>query len=124
MSKRNGKGKGKAFDSVIEQRMRASTTDPELRGSLKKGLKVMAKFEDINWKVAEVIEVSLSDSYKEKKAAANSAAEENKDDDDKKKFKYYIHFIGENRRLDKWVVEDEINLDAARVEKEYKLVKE
>ena len=32
------------------------------------------------------------------------------------KFKYYIHFDGENRRLDKWVAESELYRDTKKVD--------
>jgi hypothetical protein len=115
MSKRNGKGKGKAFDTIVKQKM--GNTD--LVGELKENHHVMAKLEGENFRLAKIIALTKKDFYK-KRAYVKKEEKKSLEDDESKPTKYYVHFINEDRRLDRWLEEKDLHLDVMKVEEELK----
>jgi hypothetical protein len=117
---RNGKGKGKMMETIFKDK---KMDDPELVGSLAKGTNLMAKYSNQAFKIAQIIEVSKSEFWRKKEKECLRKNENIlelvlSEEEQRLKFKYYIHFVGENRRLDRWMQEKDFNLDPVLVEEE------
>ena len=84
------------------------STDAERQGAIKRDTLVLAKLENIQGKcenaLARVVEATMISARGESK----------------KRFKYYVTYEGENRRMDRWLQQDELVTDSSEINKAVK----
>lgn len=75
----------------------------------------MAKFDNTEkYRLAKIVALTNKEFYKRKPKWKKDEEEETVPT------KYYVHFLGEDRRLDDWLPEDAIKLDILQIEQELK----
>ena len=103
---RVGLGKGKSLPDLGIPNMHIlslnQTNDAERQGAIKRDTQVLAYLENNRGEkelaLAKIVEATVVPGYK-------------------KSFKYYITFEGQNRRMDRWLKQDDLVTDSADVAK-------
>lgn len=70
----------------------------------------MALSRNNDWKLAKVVEIRYADGHKKSEEVENQKEEEGAP---KKtaKYDYYINYVGQERRNDRWVTEEQIRFN-------------
>lgn len=102
-----GQGKGKLVTNPtnIHILSLSQTNAAEKAGAIKRDSWVRAKFSPAEWKIAKILEAQILSEPEQAK---------------KGKFRYYVTYLDENRRLDRWLPESEVTLDAQKISDELK----
>ena len=85
----------------------SATSDAERAGAIKKDTWVRAKMGS-EWKIAKIVEAQIVEA-----GPTGTVKKGNR-------FKYYVTYLDENRRLDRWVTEAEIQMDNNKIQEELK----
>jgi len=111
MLKSQGKGKGKIYDDIATLKYtNDSKEDESLKGALKENIfvrAIMKSGDREDWEIARIV-----------KARRIKGTEDIEKPDTKQHYEYYVHFEGEDRRLDRWVKGEEWKLDEVNIQVE------
>jgi len=109
---KQGKGKGKLFEDMATGRFKKVANEEEYEGAFKTGTHVRAQMKDGSWVIARIVEVK-----KVQQEGQDGQASPTKQPK-QQKFKYYVNYIDYNRRMDRWVTEEQVREDRENIQKE------
>ena len=122
-NKKQGKGKGKHFEDLHKDKFKnnaAAEEESVFPGALKKNSYILAKARGgTTWNLGKILDVRrMYESRENKEPWEYDDDEEMVDESGKAKYKYYINYMGLQRRNDRWIPEDEIKIDEEEIERQ------